>query len=131
MPARPPARNGHRRRTWICRTSGPIVPNCSNVLHTSTRNAVCTGSKACSQTEAATSAKANPAPPDATAPRKPPSHSMASVAGVNRAATTGSSHIEEEHEADGRGAADADRHDGGRALAQRQEFDREHAQAER
>src|SRR5262245_17974526 len=75
--------------------------------------------------------KAKPAAPDASPPRNAPSHSTLSAFTVNSAATAGSAHIEHEHEADseGRGKTDGNRDTG--ALAHRDEFDGEHAEAQR
>ena len=84
----------------------------------------------CSQIDDAVSAKAKPAPPEATAPRKPPSQIMASVRRIV-AVNIGSDHIDHEHQAD----RDAPRRRRARrrraSLAQAGEFDRQYAQAQR
>jgi hypothetical protein len=72
--------NGQSRAISIERRIGQIRTPCNSVPDATTIAVVCSGSSTCSQIADAASAKANPAPPAAKAPRNAPIHTTSRVA---------------------------------------------------
>jgi hypothetical protein len=81
-PASAPTRKGHSRAISTLRQTGTKSTIWMSVLQATTSPVICGGSKACSQIAEATSAKAKPEPPAASAPRKAPSQTTARLASV-------------------------------------------------
>src|SRR6185437_10966405 len=129
-PVTPPSTNGQTRLRSTCLRCGQIVLVCSRMPQPVIRIAECNGSMRCSQIAEAASPKAKPLAPAAMPPSSAPSHKMASVSS-GRPNSIRSAQMEHKDEPDGEHRRDTNRQCCERLFAEIEEFDGEHAQAQR